>query len=382
MLTIDQLFTAPTEDQILEQYLTIAETLGVPARSWRKAGALRTILRVVAKLHAMFATVLVAFIKSGFLETATGAWLTLLAFYVYGVTRRPASFATEYLQLTNTGGGLYPFAAGTITARAPSSGKAYVNTEFFELNPGETLLVAFQALELGSASSAAVGTITELVTFLDGVTVTNPKAFIGSDEEKDPELRQACRDKLASLSPRGPRGAYAYAVRVATRLDGSPVNVNRSRISPSSSTGIVNIHVAAPSGAPLPDDLTAIAKSVEARARPDTVTAAVFAATEVPIARSLTVWAQRADGVSEADIKALVETAFVVAGPLYPVGGLHKPPNLKGYVYADRIKSIAASAYPTIYEVDGEGDDVELQVDEVAVFAVTATVRLVDNEAG
>lgn len=378
MHPIDELFTAPSEEAVLEKFLTILEEYKVPARSWRPAGALRTMLRVVAKVYAAWTLVLVAFIKSGFLETATGGWLTLLAYYVYGVSRREATFARDDLQLTNGGGGLYSQAAGTVRALNATTGKSYVNTEAFVLNPGETLLVEFEAVEQGAASSSAVGTITELETPLDVVSVTNPSALIGTDAEKDPELRQACLDKLATLSSRGPRGAYRYAVRQATRSNGSPVNINRWRVSPSSTTGIVQVHVAAPSGAPIADDVDAVVDSIEALARPDCVTVEVYAATEVAIARNLTIWAQRTDGADEAAIKALVETAFVREGPLYPLGGFTKPPVSQGYVYADRIKAIAAAAYPSIYEVDGEGADVALSPGQVPVFNITATVRLVD----
>lgn len=380
MLKIEQLFKAPTEDEVVEKYLTDLEALGIAARSWRKAGALRTILVVVAKLYVILAGIIVAFIRSGFLESASGGWLTLLARLGYGVTRKEATFAREYLEFTNSGGGVYPYGPGEVRALNPVTKKAYVNVDAFDLNPGDVLLVLFEAVEQGAASSSVPDSITELETPLDLVTVRNPRAFIGTDEEKDPELRQGCLDKLASLSPRGPRGAYRHAVRVATRLDGAAVNVNRSRVSPSSSNGEVTVSVAAPSGAPAADDLTAIRTSIEAIARPDTVTAIVAAAVEVPIVRTLTVWASRADGVTEEDIKSAVETAFLLAGPSYPLGGHSKPPGSQGYVYADRIKAIAAAAHPTIYEVDGEGSDVALNPGDVAVFTITASVRLVDLE--
>lgn len=351
---------------------------GLPVHTWRKGGALRVIVRALAGMYAAFTRVMAAFIRSGFLETASGAWLTLLAYYVYGVTRREATFAREKLRLTNTGGGLYDHGPGEVRALAPATGKVYVSTEAFVLAPGESILVEFQAVEVGSASSAAAGTITEWETTLERVTVTNERAFIGTDEEGDEETRQACKDRLGALSPRGARGAYALAVRNARRADGSPVNVNRNAISPSSSTGTVTIHVAAPSGAPAPEDLAAIVDSIERSARPDTVTVHVLPAKAVHYARTLTIWARRTDGVSADHIKALVESAFVRESPSYPIGGLPKPPSKQGYLYGDRVSAIAGNAHPTIYDVDGAEGDIPIGAGEVITFAVTANVRLVE----
>lgn len=379
-LTIEELTRALTEEEVFEKFLSILETIGLPARQWRKGGALRVIIRVAARIYAAFTVVMAAFIAAGFLETSTGEWLTRLAKYVYGVDRRAATHASEFITLTNAGGGLFEDQAiHSVTVVNPTTKKVYRNAEVFTLDPLSELDVLFEAVEEGSASSCAPGTITELETTLDQVTVTNPRSFIGLDAEDDADLRQACRDKLASLSVRGPRGAYAWAVREAKRIDGTPVNINRKAISTSSSKGQVTVVVAAPSGAPDPDDLTAIEDSVEQRARPDAVRVFVLGATEVLVERSLTIYAQRFDGVSEEMIRTLVEAAFLREGPKYRIGGFRKPPGTQGKVWGDWIVGVAKAAHPSIYEVDGEGDDLNLATAEVADFAITVgTVRLVE----
>jgi phage-related baseplate assembly protein len=380
MLPIDALIEPVTEEQANDTMLDILETLSIPARAWRKGSAARVIVRICARLYAAFTVIISAFVRSGFLETAAGGWLTALAKYVYGVDRRVATFARGDVQLTNTGGGLFDQAARSVTVLSPTTKKAYRNVSAFVLNPGQVLAVEVEAIEQGSASSAAPGTIDDFETNLAKVEVTNLLPFIALDEESDPELKQACRDKLGSLSVRGPRGAYAWAVREATRDDGGPVNINRVRVSSSSSTGKVTTTVAAPDGAPLDEDLVAVRASVEERARPDGVTAIVAPATEVVVTRALTIYAKRADGVDANAIRALVETAFVRDGATYPVGGLPKPPLTQGKVWADWIVGTAKGAHETIYEVDGDGDDVDLSATEVAVFAITApTVRIVEG---
>ncbi len=378
MASIDELMTPLTEDQVFETFLDICRELELPVDSWAKGGALRVILRVVARVYAGFTAIMAAFIKSGFLDTAEKEWLTRLAKYVYGVDRREATFARETIRLTNTGGFLFTQAAGTVTVLSPATKKTYRNTSAFTLNPLEVLDVEFEAVEVGSASSAPAGTITELETNLTDVTCTNPRPFIAIDAETDPELRQACRDKLGALSVRGPRSAYGWAIREAKRDDGNPVNINRSRRSSSSSKGQVNVWCASPSGAPVDEDLDAVRDSIEKLARPDGVTVTVAAASTVNYSRSLTVYATRTDGVSAADIKTLVEAAFVREGATFPIGGQQKPGAANGKVFADWVAAKAIAAHPSIFDIDGAGADLALAAGEVPIFSITASVVLVD----
>lgn len=376
LIPIDQLFRALTDEEVLEQFLTILESAGMPARSWRKAGVARTILRVVAILYGRFTVVMVAFIRSGFLDTAEGIWLTRLAYFVYGVERRSASFANGKLKITNNGAGFFDEPPGTVRVRSPATKKVYVNTEQVVLTPGQSLSFDFEAVEIGPDSSAAVGTITEFVVVLFDCTVTNEVAFIGFEEEKDPDLRQACRDKVATRTVRGgPRGAYAYAIRVAKRPSGAPVNINRSRISRSSSKGIVDVYVAAPSGTPDPDDLDYIRDSIEEWARPDAVTANVYATTVKNASRELTVWAYRTPGLAADDLATLVLNAILRDTSTFPVGGQAKQPSTQGYYYADHLDAVVHAAHEKIFDVDGSGADISLEIGEVLNLTTTVTVR-------
>ena len=379
MITIDDLLTARSEDDVMEDFLARLEASGVPARSWRKGGVARTMLRVVAATYSGFSSLIVQVTKSGFLETAEGGWLTLLARYVYGVERIPATFATGKLTLINAGGGLFNFGPREFRAISAISKKAFTNLAAFSLGPGATIVIDVEAVQAGTAGSAAPGSVTELETTLLRVTITNVASIVGSDEESDADLRQRCRDKLAALSMLGPRGAYAYAVRVAKRGDGSPVAVNRLSVSPSSSTGRVTVYVASPSGPPPLSDLDAIRASIEAIARPDTVTAQVLAATPVAFKSALTVWAKRTDGVSAGAIQTSVEKDLEDFVATYPIGGIAKPPfSNKGYLYAEGIAGTAKSAHASIYAIDGANADLPLKAGEVATLAASVVVRLVE----
>ncbi len=382
MLSITDLMQALTEDQVLETFLSNLEAIGVPARSWRVGGVARTILRIVARTYAGFTSVMAEFIKAGFLESASLGWLTLLAYYVYGVSRIDATFATGKAQLTNNGGGIYPtvgtFGIGEVAFRNPTTKKTYTNAEAFSLNPGQTLLVAISATELGTASNSTPGTITELVTPLVEVVVTNPAAVVGTDQQTDPDLRQMCKDKLSALSALGPRGAYAFAIRVARRDDGSTVDVNRWSISPASTKGKVTIYVASSSGSVSSPDLVFILASIERIARPDSVTVDLFSASEVALSKTLTVWATRTDGIAANDIEAFADASLLSMMTDYPIGGKAKPPSTQGYLFASKVESAAAAGHPSIYAVDVAAGDLAINPGEVATLATTITVRLVE----
>jgi phage-related baseplate assembly protein len=377
-LSLDDLVKPLTADEVLETFLSTLETLGVKARSWRTGGVARTILKVVATSYASYTTVQANFIKSAFLDYAAGDWLTLAAKQIFNVDRRAATFATGKLTLVNNSVSVYTRAAQAVRFRNPTTKKVYTNVAGFTINPGQTLEIDVVAIELGTASNAAPGTIVEFETVLFGVACTNAAAVVASPAESDTDLKVRCRAKQATISVRGPRDAYVYAVTSALRIDGTPVDINRSQISPSSSTGTVTVYVASPAGAPIAGDITAVAESIEAVARPDSVTVSVLAATTVPLARTLTVWARRQNGVSSSDISALVNAALIDAIAAYPIGGLPKPPVTQGYLYADFLAGVVKSAHASIYDVDGTGSDVALNPGEVATLATTITVRVID----
>lgn len=379
MSAIDILLTAVTEEEQLEKFLDTLEGLGLKARSWRPAGALRTILRVVAGTYAGFTVLALGFVRAGFLETAEKGWLTDLAKNVYDVERIPGTFATGKVTLTNTGGGIYTLAPHELRLTAPSNGgKAYENVAEVNLGPGASITIDIRAVELGSASNAAPGAVTELETVLPSVSASNATAIIGRDEEADPELRARCIAKLGTISGKGPRGAYQYAARSARREDGSYVDVNRVRVSEASSTGTVTTTVASASGAPADEDLEAIRESVEFWARPDSVTAIVQAATELPVERSILVWARKVEGLSADALKSLVNTKVIALERDYPIGGIRKPPFTNAYFYADGLGGAVQAAHPAIFDVDIGGGDVLMASSDVVKLTWTVNVRFVE----
>jgi uncharacterized phage protein gp47/JayE len=378
MIPIDELLTAPTEDEVFTKFMSMLKTMGVPSNSWIVGGAFRSILRIVARFYAASGTLLQQALSSFFLEKASGPWLVLLAKYVYGVIAIPATFATGQVTLVNGGGGMYTHAVGTFQVKNPVTGKTYRNTSLFTLNPGATLAIDIQADEVGSASTAAAGQITVLVTVDAFVTCSNATDVIGVDAESDPALRQRCLDSISAASPNGPKGAYAFAALSASRLDGTPVDINRVTTTPYSLTGQVKVWLASPSGVPTGTDVTAATNAIFAIADPDTVTVTVAAANPVVFTRTLTVWARSSQLASTDDVPTLVQKALAAFIALYPIGGIPKPPSTQGYLYAETIEAVAQQAHPALFDVDIDNSaDMPLNAGDVAQLAVTVNLRTV-----
>lgn len=376
-LTLDQLVTPLTADSVMATWIANLETVGIPASTWRKGGALRTIMAVVATSYAGFTQVQVAANKAQFLDLASTGWLTLLARYLFNVERPVATFATGAVTLVNGGGGLYTHAAGTYQVKNSTTGKVYTNVSGFTLNPLATLTIDIVAVEAGSASSSAPTTIDAQVTDDNAVTVSNADAVVGTDALDDEGLRALCRAKRESLSPNGPRGAYKFAVLTALRNDGSLVDINRVQVSSSSSLGQVHAYAASPSGTPISTDLDAARTNVENIARPDAVTFTLDGAVGVPISQSLTIWATTTPGLDATGLGALVDAALIAMAEAYPIGGIKKTGATQGYLFAGNVEGTAKGVHPAIFDVEG-AVDTPLNDGQVPILTNAITVRFVE----
>lgn len=381
MLTITELTTASTTTQIFQSMISWLVSQGIPANLWRPGGVARSILMVVAVTFAILSALISDFAAGAYLDTATGDWLTNLALYVYGVSRPQATYATGTVLASNSSGGTYTYQPGEWQVETDNDAENpnvfFINTQVFTLNPGASLIpVDVIATVLGSGNNAAPGDVIVVVAPDSGVTVTNTTAIVGQDAMSDPNLVALCKAKLGALSMAGPRGAYEYGIQTA--LDnGSPVNVNRWSISPSSSTGIVQVYVASPSGAASPGDVTAVAANLQAVAVPDSVTCLVDSASVVNYTNTLTVWAVTTPGLSSAILEAQVNAALIAFVSDYFVGGLPKPPSSQGYMYAEKIDAAATAANPAIFSIDNSEGDLALNAGQVAALATTLIIRFV-----
>ncbi len=388
-ITVDELFTPLTAAQIRSRMVLELIALDIPADKWRAGGVASTILTVTSMLLALLSLAIVEILQGFFLPTATGGGLKALAYYVYGITVSDATFATGVATLTNGGGGAYTKAIGAYSLRNPTTNAVYVNSEAFSLSSGQVLDVAFRAVDAGSAGNSIPGTITEQVTALLGVTVTNAAAFVGTDAPTDAAIRQLCTNKLASLSVRGVRTAYAYAIQTAINpVTLGAVNINRWAITENSHIGEVLLYVAAPSGVVDPNDLIGVQTRIEEVARPCGVEADAVAATGVPYTRALTIYASARAGTTADDVKTACDAAILTFLSGYEIGGVAAADNdntsFQG-LFGEGIAGACAQGCATIgakfLSVRGN-TDLALASTEVAEDDVTTTVTLVASSSG
>jgi uncharacterized phage protein gp47/JayE len=375
--SIDDLTTPLTTDEVKASIYSVLAQVGTATTNWKPGAVVRTLITACAILIAALSRLMASIARSGFIEYASGRWLTLVALYVYGVTRIEATFASGVVTLTNTGGGSFNLDPGDLVVYNPTSGATYVNTAAIVLGPLATLNdVPILAQEAGSGSTSFAGEITGFQTPLLNVTVTNPAALVGVDEETDPALRARCYAKLGSLSSNGPRDAYNYWARSAVRLDGSPIGVTRTRVVTTSAAGTVDVYVATATGGVTgtannpATDLGAIHDTIQRKAVPLSVTETTYSATPITVPVTYEAWLYNDSGLTEQQIRDAVAAELAAHFPEIPIGGDVIPPDSGKVLRAD-LEGVIRRAH--------HGDQ-HLKIKKVAITAPAADVSLASNE--
>lgn len=370
-MTLDELTRPLTVDEVRAAIYDALERQGVQTATWKPGAVVRTIIAGASIVISAASRLQAALARGGFLDLAEADWLTLIARHVYGVERHRGSFASGQVTLTNTGGGIYSGDAGDLVfscSVGDAAGKTYRNTAPYSLAAMSTLDVPVEAVELGSASTAGAGDIDTLETALIGVTVTNALALVGTDEEGDEALRQRCRDKLGSLSPNGPRDAYAFVARTTRNADGETIGVTRTRTVADGAGGLT-VYVASAGGTVAGPDVALIQAAVNELAEPLAITATVASASPVSVAVTYELWVRESIGLTRGQIEDAVEDALDVLFAGTPIGGDIVTGAPTGRVYKQAIEGAITGAVGAQYLVDlavtVPTGDVDLNADEV-----------------
>lgn len=280
MTTIAELTTPMTTAEATTAIYDALAARGVVTSTWKPGAVVRTIIAGLAIVLAALSSLQALLAKSAFLDYATGAWLTLVARYVYETERSPGAFASGNVTLDNAGGGVYSVAIGDFLCANPATGKTYRNTAAFSIASLQTgVVVPVEAIEIGSASSSAAGTITELTTPLLGVTCTNVTALVGVDEESDPDLRARCRAKWSTIGTGSTAAAYEYWAKAASS-EVARVSVRSHDALGITTDGAVTVILATASGAVSAAAVTAVSDYILTK-RP--LCAALYVASASPI---------------------------------------------------------------------------------------------------
>lgn len=386
MATLAELTTPLTRAEVEEAIYTAIFNRGVETTSWKPGAIARAIITAVAAVLAVFSALVAAIASGGFLLLAAGDWLEVKARHDYGVEKITGTFAAGDVLLTNSGGGVYNVAIGDLVVRHETSGKTYRNTAAFTLNASSTATVPVQAIELGSDSSAVPDTITEFETPLAGVTVTNPAALVGLDQESDTQLQDRCLAKLGELSENGPSDAYASIALSATTTNGEPAGVTRVTTVPDGAGG-VDVYVATATGAVTgtvgdpSTPLGAVDEAIQTQVVPLAVTATVQSATALTIAVTYEVWVRASIGLTESEVQTLIENAITAFLASQPVGGSRKVAG-GGFVFLEALGAAITDAVGTAYLIDlavaAPASDTAVSATQAPVAGtLTSTVNLV-----
>ncbi len=369
-----------TKDAIYTRALAIANAIGLPVSSWQAGDPTRSLYWIEAELLSSLEDLVTGFISSGFLDYAHEDWLKICAKQTFNVDVPGATFATTDVLLTNAGGGVYDFDPGDLTVKSTISGKTFRNTTGGHLGALSTLSVTVLADEAGSASSAAIGEIDDLVTGLLKVTCSNAVAAVGVDEQDESVTVAQCRDKLGALSPDGPKEAYGYVARNAA-LSGTSA-VTRVRMYSDSDTGDVTGYFAGSGGGITGTDLTLVNAAIAKYATPLCVTFTGLSAANVAVPVTYAVWIYKSCNATEAEVKATILKALEQMLATREIGGDIIPPATTGSLYASMIESTIRATYPQIFRVTvtTPAGDTPLTNDQVATLGtVSPAVNFVVN---
>jgi phage-related baseplate assembly protein len=381
--TLAELTTPLTADEVEDAIYKALGVRGAKTTAWKPGAVVRTIIAGVSIVLAAFSELSALVAKGGFLELATGAWLTLVAQYVFGVERQGATFATGNVTLTNASGTPYSGGADDLIVQNSTTDALYRSTGAWSVPAGGAADVEVKAVVAGASGTSVATEIDTLVTTLSGVTVSNASALEGSDEEEDDDLQTRCLQRTGALSPNGPADAYGYVARSAKTAGGDAIGVTRVATE-APGDGTVNVWVADADGAVTgtasnpATDLGAVAAAIWEQAEPLAVQAVVDSATELNTPITYEAWIYTSAGLTTSEVEALVETALTSLFSNTPIGGHLVGTNRRMYV--DDISSAINAVRPEIFRVDVTvpAADFAVPIDNVAVLGtITPTVNLV-----
>lgn len=377
--TIDDLITPETQDEVVDEILDIGTSLDLPVTSWQVGSIIRTMISTVSQKIADSTQTAVAITRGGLGDLLSDiAWAAMWAKQMFDVDIQDATPAiTDSLTVTNSEPTTYVLAAGDLIVAHQTTGKTYRNTMPISITASVGITgVTIAADEPGTASNAAPGTITTVVTSLVGVGCTNLTSALGTDQETVAQLVPRARSSLGALSPDGPKEAYNYVAKT-NKYSATSLPITRSTTQADPTTGIVSVYIANAAGAPSGGDVAIVQAAVDRNAEPWTVTSTVVAASNLIVPVTYQVWI-RGSNLTSAQIQTAISAALAQYFSTLPIGGEVIPP-APGYVYVDSLKQIIGTATPGIVRVSvsAPAGDVAMFGFQVAVLGtVTGTVTV------
>jgi hypothetical protein len=287
MVAFADLVQLPTRAEIKARIIVFAEDAQLAVTSWVLGDPSERWIEISARaIDGFLSNITTQGVRSFFFDYATDpgdagdlsadqtarpGWLSAFMSGWWGVQRGTATYASGFVLVTNTGATPATFHAFDLPFRRTAPGPngespTYRNTvdatiytglgSTLTLTPGQAATLPILCEQIGSVGSASPTEIDEVVTQSFGtLTCTNVNPVLGSDREARGTAITRARQQSAAASPNGPSDAYRYAS--TTGKDGNPLQlwngggattVNRVYVSEASSTTLVTIYLANPSG--------------------------------------------------------------------------------------------------------------------------------------
>ena len=391
IITLAQLVSPASQSDVLNLELSTAQGLGLQTSTWQPLDPSRTILQVNSVVVSNYATTVNLIAQGGYASYAalmtdsTGApittWMDLIANDNFNVPRILQSFASGPVPYTSTSATSYPYSPNSpLKFQNPISPFAtYTSQGTGNLtNAGGTVQVQADAAFGGSAGSVGVGTTLILLTPKSGVTIKpQTVALVGTPQESNAALLTRCQAKLGTLSalsqlaamvgttnpvPASPGGSGQAYYFVATTIPQASV---ASAVWPYAVTapitrcttfalggGLVDVFIANSAGSPPVGDVAAVNAAIQALVVPQAVNATTFAATNLAINVTYTVYVKASSNLTPATIQSNISNALAAYFAQLPIGGL--------VVSGHRIVPVDA-IIGTIWSANGGTTDVTLQ---------------------
>lgn len=375
MIPLSQVARRVLPSEVLDYFFSVGDQIGLVVTAWQDGEPVLAVLDTLANILAnAWNETFRPFILVELLDFAEGPFLTLVARQLYGVERDPPGFAVGPITLTNNQSLPYVINSEQYSVRNANTKKTYKIISSGETlagwpgtGPKPTLTLMVLADETGTTSNAIAGEVTEVVSGLAGVSVTNAGAIIGTDSESDESLRARAR-----LEPWGKDTKYApkrsrKSIAVSTyRTDGTRVPVNRAEAIGPLGDGLLVYYVAYPSGAVSGPDVTLIQTRMRREADSENALTTVLSVDELDIAFTANVYLDRSFGAAPDSLLPSINAKLTTWSAQLPIGGSKKTATqFPGYVYQQDLESTIKSANDKIVRVESDWSDTSVQPSEV-----------------
>ncbi|MCL6529710.1 MAG: baseplate J/gp47 family protein [Meiothermus ruber] len=358
MPSLQQLLQPRTRDQVLSSLIAFLQSKGYPPTDWVEGSVQRTLIELQSAGLADLEATRVAIAKSGFLDTAEGDYLDLLALSAYDLQRKQATFARQTFRLTAAAGfGPYSIQPGQLWA-GNAAGLRFNNLDGGTLPLGGTLDLEFRAESPGAAYNLPLGSGTIMFTPLPGVTIVNTAVLEAAiDKESDAAFRERCRLRWGELGYGASRAAYE-----SWALSSTP-SITKVRVLDNNPRGQGTVDVVVWGEGGLGPGAVAAADAYIQQRKPVTANVQVYAATQVNIAITATI---RLKAGFLAQVQAEVATRLAAFQQSLPIGAVVYRSALIEALFVNNVLDVALTAPAT---------DQTLTPTQVANFNLTATYQ-------